>query len=129
MRWIYPLLLLWALAQVPTNAQGLPVGRRLVPTGRAMSRPPRRVSRPIQGMASYYGSRHSPRLIAAHRTLPLGTRVRVTNQMNGASVIVVINDRGPFRRGRIIDVSYAAARKLRLIERGVVMVRLEVLHR
>jgi rare lipoprotein A len=51
-------------------------------------------------------------LIAAHRTLPLGTKVKVTNKSNGHSVVVTINDRGPFVRERIIDVSPAAARAL-----------------
>jgi rare lipoprotein A len=51
-------------------------------------------------------------LTAAHRTLPLGTKVKVTNRSNGHSVVVTINDRGPFVRGRIIDVSPAAARLL-----------------
>jgi rare lipoprotein A len=51
-------------------------------------------------------------LTAAHRSLPLGTRVRVTNSRNGSSVVVRINDRGPFRRGRMIDVTPAAARAL-----------------
>ena len=51
-------------------------------------------------------------LTAAHRTLPLGTKVKVTNKSNGHSVVVTINDRGPFVRGRIIDVSPAAARVL-----------------
>jgi peptidoglycan lytic transglycosylase len=51
-------------------------------------------------------------LTAAHRTLPFGTKVKVTNKSNGRSVIVTINDRGPFMRGRIIDVSPAAARVL-----------------
>ena len=53
-------------------------------------------------------------LTAAHRTLPLGTKVKVTNESNGHSVVVTINDRGPFVRGRIIDVSPAAARVLGL---------------
>jgi rare lipoprotein A len=51
-------------------------------------------------------------LTAAHRTLPLGTKVTVTNKSNGHSVVVIINDRGPFVRGRIIDLSPAAARVL-----------------
>ena len=51
-------------------------------------------------------------LTAAHRTLPLGTKVKVTNKSNGHSVVVTINDRGPFLRGRIIDLSPAAARVL-----------------
>ena len=74
------------------------------------------------GMASYYGKelagnrtasgeRFNPsQLTAAHRSLPFGSRVRVTNTANGDSVVVRINDRGPFSHGRIIDVSQAAAR-------------------
>ena len=67
-------------------------------------------------------------LTAAHRTLPLGTRVRVTNTKNGRSVVVRINDRGPFgHHNRIIDLSEAAAVQLDMIEAGVVPVTLEVL--
>jgi rare lipoprotein A len=74
------------------------------------------------GIASIYayagertasGERAKPSgLTAAHRTLPFGTRVRVTNKSNGRSVVVRINDRGPFVRGRVIDVTPAAARAL-----------------
>lgn len=64
---------------------------------------------------------------AAHRTLPLGTVVKVTDQHNGKSVMVCITDRGPYVQGRIIDVSYAAAKKLDLEERGVGKVALEVI--
>ena len=59
-------------------------------------------------------------MTAAHRTLPFGTKVRVTNRANGKSVVVRINDRGPFVRGRVIDVSKAAARQLGMIRAGVV---------
>ena len=62
---------------------------------------------------------------AAHPTLPLGTRVRVTNLQNGRVVIVRINDRGPQPRGRIIDLSYRAASFLDFEEKGVQRVRLE----
>jgi len=91
------------------------------------------------GFASYYGREHDGRrtasgarfdmhaLTAAHPSLPFGTRVRVTNLENGRDVVVRINDRGPFARGRIIDLSYAAARKLRMIAQGTAHVRLEVL--
>jgi rare lipoprotein A len=81
------------------------------------------------GKASWYGTpqavacggRLNPNaLTAAHRTLPCGSKVRVTNRRNGKSVIVTINDRGPFVRGRIIDVSKAAARQLGMISAGVV---------
>jgi len=66
-------------------------------------------------------------LTAAHQTLPLGTRVAVTNLRNGRSVEVRINDRGPFVKGRSIDLSYAAARSLGMIGPGTVPVRIEVL--
>lgn len=78
-----------------------------------------------RGMASYYG-RHSS-MTAAHRSLPFGTRVKVTNTLNGRSVVVRINDRGPFIRGRIIDLSRGAATKLRMITKGVVPVRIQIL--
>ena len=61
---------------------------------------------------------NSRKMTAAHRTLRFGTRVRVRNRRNGRSVVVRINDRGPFVRGRIIDVSRAAARRLGFIRRG-----------
>ncbi len=64
---------------------------------------------------------------AAHRSLPFGTRVRVTSEENGRSVVVRINDRGPWVEGRIIDLSYAAAKQLGMLEAGVVRVRLEIL--
>jgi rare lipoprotein A len=65
-------------------------------------------------------------LTAAHRTLPMGTRVKVTNLRNGRSVVVRINDRGPYSRRRIIDVSFAAARALGMLDAGVVPARVEV---
>ena len=66
-------------------------------------------------------------LTAAHQTLPLGTRVKVTNLENGRAVVVRINDRGPFLKGRIIDLSYGAARRLGMVEDGVVTVGLQLL--
>ena len=90
------------------------------------------------GMASYYSSRFSGRrtasgerfdpsaMTAAHMTLPLGTRVRITNLKNGQSVVVRINDRGGFRRhGRILDLSPAAARALSMTGAGVARVGLK----
>jgi rare lipoprotein A len=68
-------------------------------------------------------------LTAAHRTLPFGTIVRVTNLKSRSSVNVRINDRGPFRRDRIIDVSYEAARKLGFAARGTARVELTVVDR
>jgi rare lipoprotein A len=67
------------------------------------------------------------KLTAAHRTLPFGTEVRVTNLGNGKSTVVRITDRGPFVEGRIIDLSMAAAREIDSIGAGVVPVRLEIL--
>src|SRR5437868_10407708 len=92
-----------------------------------------------EGKASWYGREQHGHLTAngehfdmyaltaAHRTLPMHTRVRVTNRLNGRSVVVRINDRGPYARGRIIDLSYAAAREIDMIDRGVVPVLVEVL--
>ena len=76
------------------------------------------------------GERYDPKkFTAAHRTLPFGTMVRVTNQRNGRSVIVRINDRGPYSHSRIIDLSEAAAKILGMIEAGVVPVVLVVVGR
>jgi rare lipoprotein A len=66
-------------------------------------------------------------LTAAHRTLPFGTRVRVTNLYNGRSAVVRINDRGPFHGSRVIDLAHGAAGHLGLISSGVADVKLEVL--
>lgn len=91
------------------------------------------------GMASYYGAEHHGQrtasgerydmkdFTAAHPTLPFGTRVRVTELAGGRSVVVRINDRGPFKRGRIIDVSRRAAAQLGMLGPGTARVRLEVL--
>jgi rare lipoprotein A len=76
------------------------------------------------GVASYYGAAG---LTAAHRTLPLGTKVRVTNTANGRSVVVRIADRGPFIHGRSIDLSHSAAQAVGMTETGLAKVRMEVL--
>jgi peptidoglycan lytic transglycosylase len=87
------------------------------------------------GLASFYsydpqtasGEEFNPReLTAAHRTLPFGTRVRVTNVATGQSVTVRVNDRGPFIPGRIVDVSHTAAETLGIVGRGVAKVKLDV---
>ncbi|MGH7032272.1 MAG: septal ring lytic transglycosylase RlpA family protein [Stellaceae bacterium] len=83
--------------------------------------------RPWQGRKTASGTRFDPhRLTAAHRSLPLNTRVRVTNLENAKSVTVLINDRGPYVRGRVIDLSKAAARSLGMVKEGVAPVRIEV---
>lgn len=91
------------------------------------------------GKASYYAQAHHGKrtasgerfdqnaLTAAHRSLPFGSWVKVTNLNNGRTVVVRINDRGPFVRGRIIDVSRRAAQQLDMLRAGVVPVRVEAL--
>lgn len=93
----------------------------------------------IEGLASWYGPGfHGAQtasgeyfnqndMTAAHRTLPFGTKVRVTNVNNGRSVVVRINDRGPFSGGRVIDLSAAAAQAIGMISSGVAPVQIEVL--
>jgi rare lipoprotein A (peptidoglycan hydrolase) len=92
-----------------------------------------------EGYASYYSYEFhgkktangeifdKDKLSAAHRTLPLGTIARVTNLKNGKSIILRINDRGPFKSGRILDVSYAAAVQLDFVKEGITKVRIDVL--
>jgi rare lipoprotein A len=77
------------------------------------------------GLATYYRNPYHGGLIAAHRTLPFGSHVRVTNLDNGRRTIVTIVDRGPFARGRVIDVSTVAADVLGMRQAGVVHVRIE----
>jgi len=64
---------------------------------------------------------------AAHKTLPLGTKVRVTNQANGKSEVVTITDRGPYKKGRVIDVTIGVAERIGFAKRGIVPVKVEVL--
>lgn len=91
------------------------------------------------GIAAYYGKKFAGRktasgqrfnpnaMTAAHRTLPFGTKVRVTNTKNNRKAVVIINDRGPSTQDRIIDVSYAAAKKLGLLKSGLAEVKVEVI--
>ena len=91
-----------------------------------------------RGKATYYSKRatgartsdgsrlHHDSLTCAHRTYPFGTMVKVTNLSNGKSVIVKVTDRGPFSRGRIIDLSYRAAQEIGMLSAGVAMVELQV---
>ncbi len=88
-----------------------------------------------EGVASYYSDRYHGRktasgaihdqsaMTAAHRTLPFGTRVRVRNLENGREVVVQITDRGPFVKGRVIDLSRRAAEQLKMVNSGIVPVR------
>lgn len=100
---------------------------------------PVQVAQILTGSASWYGPKFHGRLTAngerfnmddltaAHRTLPFGTRVRVTNNATGKAVIVRINDRGPFHGNRVIDLSRKAAKSIGLMSRGVGNVKIEVL--
>ncbi len=94
-----------------------------------------------EGKASYYsnklegrkmanGQKYDPdKLTAAHKTLPLGTRVKVTNLETRESVKVTITDRGPFTPGRVVDLSYKAANKINIIKAGVAPVKLKTVKR
>jgi rare lipoprotein A len=93
------------------------------------------------GVASWYGPGFHGRktasgerydqndLTAAHRKLPLGSEVKVTNLENGRSITVEINDRGPYAKGRVLDLSKAAARELGMVENGLAKVRIEATRR
>jgi rare lipoprotein A len=98
----------------------------------------RRTNSSSYGVASFYtedewtasGERFNTHaLTAAHPTLPFGTRLRVTNVTNGRSVVVRINDRGPFVPGRVVDLSGSAAESLGMVERGIVKVKLDVVQK
>jgi rare lipoprotein A len=124
-RLVLPLVVLAALAAAPiADAQVRPGGRRAA-------------MRVEHGTASFYAARFHGRrtasgerynhqaLTVAHRTLPFGTLLRVTNERNGRSITVRVNDRGPFIRGRILDLSGAAARRLGVT--GLAPVRIETI--
>jgi rare lipoprotein A len=110
---------------------------RIAPTPAPAPSP--RVAKVIQGQASWYGPGfygnrtangevlRRGTLTAAHRTLPFGTKVRVTNLRNGRSTVVRINDRGPFHGNRVIDLAHGAASEVGLTASGVAQVKLEVL--
>ena len=104
-----------------------------VASGNASAQGPLRLS----GVASYYGEdytgavasgpRYNPKeFTAAHRTLPFGTRLRITDDKTHRSVIVIVNDRGPFVAGRILDLSLAAAKQMHMVERGLINVTASV---
>jgi peptidoglycan lytic transglycosylase len=109
------------------------------PGPESLSRGPRKAGREEIGYASFYAGRHHGKptasgeafdknaLTAAHRSLPFGTRLEVTNLENDRSVVVRVNDRGPFVRGRIVDLSLAAAKAVGMTKDGVTRVRLRSL--
>jgi rare lipoprotein A len=132
---VMPLMLVASAAAQDTDAAALPaVAASAIPLADIIEE-----TEIDGGMASYYGNelagnrtangeRFDPgELTAAHRTLPFGSMVRVTNMSTGDSVIVRINDRGPFSRGRVIDVSHAAAREIGMQRSGTARVKLALL--
>jgi rare lipoprotein A len=132
----------FSAASRPASPQHQRLVAFLTPRPVVTNRPPFLPSRPTaetplasQGLASFYteGTRTASgekfdthELTAAHRTLPFGTHLRVTNVATGRSVTVRVNDRGPYVPGRIVDVSYSAAASLGMVGRGVAKVKLDV---
>lgn len=106
----------------------------MIASGGALAQSPKPFTgKNFSGIAAYYtkgyrgatarGDRYDPaKFTAAHRTLPFGTRLRVTDKKTGRSVTVTVNDRGPFTRGRVLDLSLAAAKELHMIDRGLARV-------
>jgi len=139
---ILPLALLAGCASQPAVQRPTPPAppSKTAPVVKApqpAAKPRAEPSYQAQGKASYYASRHHGRrtasgerlnnnaFTAAHRELPFGTKVKVTNLANDRSVVVRITDRGPHTRGRLIDLSQAAARELGMLRAGVAQVRVE----
>ena len=130
----------FATRSTPSSPKGDAGGE---PTKPAESKTPRNPSGKIlltlEGVASYYADEFHGKqtsngeiydmndLTAAHRTFPFGTKVRITNPENGKTVLVRVNDRGPFHEGRIIDLSLGAAKELDLVKTGTARVKIEVL--
>lgn len=132
-RFHFSLLLIICLAVIGLGCAGSRPPARRAPTYGG------RTGGTQYGIASWYGRDFHGRktasgeiynmraFTAAHKTLPFGTYVRVTNLKNGRRTIVRINDRGPFIKGRIIDLSYSAAREIDMVEVGIQKVRLDIL--
>ena len=137
-------ILALAVASMGTSALAAPPAASPAPpaTPAAAAAPPAPAAAPVAseetGLAAVYSDRLNhhktasgkiydrSELTAAHKTLPFGTRVKVTNTRNGKSVVLTITDRGPREAGRILDISPAAAHELGFLRRGVGQVKLEV---
>lgn len=135
--------LVFAFLLIPLAISCAPVRKMPSVPAKAPTQPPSQIYPSVGeyqiGIASWYGNEEHGRQsasglrfnkyehTAAHRTLPLDTLVRVKNLENGKDVIVKINDRGPFIPGRIIDLSYAAAKSIDMIEKGTARVKVEVI--
>lgn len=137
--WGVALVLLAGCGTTASAVRSTPSSRLPAPLApRPEAAPPAVLGREESGQGSWYGRPHHGRrtasdevfdmhaLTAAHRTLPFGTRVRVTHVTTGRAVEVRINDRGPWRGGRIIDVSYAAAQRLGAVGAGIFPVTVRV---
>ena len=132
------LIVVFFLLSACAPRQRIVYERRIPPPEKETKIEKRETREVQQGIASWYGKDFHGRqtssgevydmyqLTCAHQTLPLGTMVMVTNLENGKSVELKVNDRGPFVKGRIIDVSYAAAKMLDMSEKGTAMVKVEV---
>ncbi len=121
-RGVITLLLIWSNFSPPCR-EGLGVGLHAqgVQSGKASF-----YSKRATGSRTANGERlHHDSLTCAHRSYPFGTLLRVTNVMNGKQVVVRVNDRGPFRKGRIIDLSWGAARAIGMISQGIAPVTVE----
>jgi rare lipoprotein A len=134
------LSILMAACVLVASVGAAPVPNHAVPQSKSSKAKANSSKKPYQvGNASWYGKQFHGRatasgedfdmfeLTAAHRQLPLGTSVKVTNLRNGKSIIVRVNDRGPYIEGRIMDLSYGAARMLGF-RAGVERVRLDLVH-
>ncbi|MFN3597447.1 MAG: septal ring lytic transglycosylase RlpA family protein [Rubricoccaceae bacterium] len=119
-----------AATEAPAAAQAAP--ERIAPGGRRAAAGLHRgtasfYARSLHGRRTANGERYDHQaLTAAHRTLPFGTMLRVTNERNGRSVVVRVNDRGPFHRSRVLDVSGAAAQQLGMTRSGTARITFEV---
>lgn len=135
-----PVIIIFSLFLLTACGPRYVVRERRTPPPEKETKIEKRESRGVQqGIASWYGADFHGKqtssgevydmyqLTCAHNTLPLGTMVMVTNLENGRSVELKVNDRGPFVKGRIINVSYAAARMLGMHEQGTAAVRVEVI--
>lgn len=128
-----------AVADDGHGGTAVPADAPLRENAKEVERQADRVAQAVTGVASWYGPGFHGRktangerynqndLTAAHKSLPFDTRVRVTSIATGKSVVVKINDRGPYRKGRVIDLSAAAAKAIGMYRRGVGKVKLEVL--
>lgn len=130
-----PLTTPWGTLTVTLGTRPPPPSERIETAALPQVRPLIGPAHALTGVASYYwqeqmtssGERFDKNaMTAAHRTLPLGTRVRVTHLTSGRFVVVRINDRGPFKPGRVIDLSQAAAEHLGMTTHGLAQVRIDV---